>query len=101
MFWMLISCKFLFNIITASLSFSCSTVNLYLVIVCRTTYNIDDDAREQLALLVLVWIFLEDYQLLILLLPEYWHDLTMVGICRWWMIERVQFGGAHVSYLHG
>jgi hypothetical protein len=55
MFWMFISCKFLFSIMTASFNFSCaSLVSGLLVVAPGLTDNIDNDTGEQQALLMLV-----------------------------------------------
>jgi len=61
MFWMLISCRFLFNIMTASFSFSFPVVSIVFVVHrhVELTHDVHNDAREQLALLVLVRAFLE------------------------------------------
>jgi len=60
MFAMLISCKFLFKVMIASLSFSYKLVSKRIV-QCRLRmlpYYVDNDTREQEALLVLVRAFL-------------------------------------------
>lgn len=55
MFWMLISCRFLFNIMIASLSFSCTHISVQnLCSDSIVTDNIDNDAGQQKALLMLM-----------------------------------------------